>query len=478
MLQKFPWVGLLDITGDGLPDRVMPNAADSTKTTWLLYRNNGSGFDTVSNIISGIDIQNAVNVNNENWYGLQGNGDTRMNYVNGQTITAMIDINGDGLLDRVMADYPFANNPFNPSLVTNILWVQTNSGPYPDLMRAASNGIGGVLTVAYKPSTAWDNRLDPSNTNSGKSLPFPMQTVATVTENDGVNTNRTTTYLYEGGFYDGGRREFAGFAKVTETDASNRRQVYFYHQGGGQDRASSGEYQDAGNFAKRGMPYRIETYGNDTNLYQVFVSQVNQTNVGAGRWFPFVQQTFNYDYPGGGTPRITATRFAYNFATGNLTNQIVYGEVTNVNLTSLSAPADVDAADTEYHHATFAAIAGNTNILDHPDTTKLTSDATGTNIVRERKFSYNANSGTVETELNRICPGQYATNRFDEYDDFGLPTRTTDPVGVQTKISAFDSLHIYPNATRLRVTAGSDSGNDHITYTTNDVRSGLLTSVT
>jgi RHS repeat-associated protein len=475
-VQKFPWVGLLDLTGDGLPDRVMPRHADGTKTSWLLYRNTGAGFDTVSNVISGIDIQNAVNTNNEHWYGLYGVGDARMNYVNGQTITAMLDINGDGLLDRVMADYPFANNPFNPSLRTNILWVQTNSGPYPDLMKAASNGIGGVLTVAYKPSTAWDNRHDPSNTNSGKLLPFPMQTVASVTENDGVNTNRTTSYLYEGGFYDGGRREFAGFAKVTETDASNRRQIYFYHQGGGQDRASSGEYLDA--FAKRGMPYRIETYGHDTNVYHVVVHLVNQTNLGPGRWFPFVQQTFNYDYPGGGTPRITATRFAYNFATGNLTNKIVYGEVTNVSLTSLSAPTDLIAADTEYHHIIYAAISGNANILDHPDTIKLTSDAAGNTIVTEQKFTYNANSGTLATEQSRICTGQYATNRFEEYDTYGLTTRITDPVGVQTKISAFDALHIYPNVTRLRVTAGSDSSNDHITYTTNDVRSGLLTDIT
>jgi sugar lactone lactonase YvrE len=243
-VQKFPWVGLLDLNGDGLPDRVMPNAADSTKTTWLLFRNNGSGFDTVSNVISGIDIQNAVNANNENWFGLQGVGDqTRMPYVNGHTITAMQDMNGDGLLDRVMADYPYANNPFSTPFYG--LWVQTNSGPFPDLLSAASNGIGGVLTVAYKPSTAWDNRQDPTDVNSGKLLSFPIQTVASVTENDGVNTNRTTAYTYSGGFYDGNRHEFAGFAKVTETDPSNRQQIYFYHQGGGQDRMALGGYVDA-----------------------------------------------------------------------------------------------------------------------------------------------------------------------------------------------------------------------------------------
>ncbi|MCO5050791.1 MAG: pre-toxin TG domain-containing protein [Verrucomicrobiae bacterium] len=806
-VQKFPDVGLLDLNGDGLPDRVMPKELDNNKTTWLFYRNTGTGFDTVSNEISGIDIQNAVNANNENWFGLQGVGDSRMNYVNGHTITAMLDMNGDGLLDRVMADYTYANNPFGTPFYG--LWVQTNSGPFPDLLMAVSNGIGGTLAVTYKPSTTWDNRQDPTDANSGKLLPFPIQTVSSLTENDGVNTNRTTTYLYSGGFYDGSRHEFAGFAKVTETDASNRQQVYYYHQGGGQDRMALGgyvdastnlarfnqpggvtwdssgnlyvsdtanhvirkitpagvvttiagspgqagvtnaagtaarfnhptgilytggylyvadtdnhsirlinltgnvvttfagsngvagsvdnnpfsgarfyrptslafnvagtelyvadtgnhtirklsgagmttiggvgipgttdnpprfnhpsgltldggnnlfiadtdnhtirqrtaagvvstlagssgvagsadstsylnarfrspsavalsadfqtiyvadtgnqtirklvasgvttvagrvgnsgnvdgigtnaffnslasltvdgsgnvfiadtgnnlirkatpsgsflavtnfvggvdtygEYADSGSFAKRGMPYRIEAYGNDANLYSVVVNQVDQFSLGNGRWFPFVQQTFNFDYPGGGTPRITATRFAYNLSNGNLTNQIAFGEVANVNLTSLSAPTDVDASDTQYHHTSYAALS-NTNILNLPDTIKLTSDAAGSTVIQEQKFTYNANSGTVATELNRICAGSYATNRFEEYDDYGLPTLTISPVGVQTKITAFDALHIYPTVARLRVTAGSDLAGDHITTTANDVRSGAVTDVT
>ncbi len=806
-VQKYPWVGLLDLNGDGLPDRVMPKQADSTKTTWLLYRNTGTGFETTPVEITGIDVPNA---SNENWFGLQGTGNATTPHVQGHTITSLQDMNGDGLPDRVMADYN--STLFPASLATNCFWVQTNSGPFPDLLSAASNGIGGVLTVSYKPSTAWDNRENPTDPNSGKLLPFPNQTVASVTENDGVNPNRTTTYTYAGGFYDGSRHEFAGFAKVTETDASNRQQVYFYHQGGGQDRmalggyvdastnlarfnqpggvtrdssgnlyvadtenhiirkitsagvvttiagsagnpgttdatgpaarfnhptgiiylggylyvadtdnhsirlvnlannqvttyagssgiagstdaspftaarfyrptaltfdagitalyvadtgnhtirklsgagmttiggagipgssgnparfnhpagvtawggyvfvadtdnhtiryfatnssivtlyagsngvagnadgglltttrfnqplglvlntaggelyiadsgnhairkintstliastvagrsgvsgnvdgvgtnaflntpsavvldnASStlyladtanhlirkgtpsgiylavtnfaggveafGEYADSGSFAKRGMPYRIETYGNDTNLYHVVVNQVDQFGLGNGRWFPFVQQTFNFDYPGGGTPRITATRFAYHLGNGNLTNQIAYGEVANVNLTSLSAPTDVDASDTQYHHTSYAVL-GNTNILNLPDTIKLTSDAAGSSIVREQKFSYNPASGTLALELNRICAGQYATNAYPEYDDYGLAVLSVDAVGVQTKISAFDALHIYPTVTRLRVSSGSDSASDHITYTTNDVRSGALTDIT
>lgn len=474
-VQKFPNVGLFDINGDGLPDRVMPRELDANKTNWFVQLNNGTGFDSVI-VVSNINIQKLIGNQNQTrdiWFGIQGVGEGTDAY-SGQTITAMMDMNGDGLPDRVLADYTSVTGGTG----TNHIWVQLNAGPFPDLLQTVTNGIGGITTVTYKPSTAWDNRQDPADADSGKLLPFPIQTVATVTENDGVNATRTNTYFYEGGFYDGSRREFAGFAKVTATDPSNRKAVYFYHQGGGQDRTNSGEYQDGGNFAKRGMAYRIEVYGNDTNLYQAVVNQIDQVDLGNGRRFPFIQQTFNYDYPGGGTPRITATRSVYNPATGNLTNQIVYGEVTNVSLTTLTAPTDLVATDTQYHHLSYTNISGNTNILDHPDTIKLTSDAAGNTVVQEKKFTYNSTSGTLATEQTRICPGQYAIVTHDEYDTYGLPTRTTDAVGVQTKIAAFDAYHIYPNVARLRVATNSDSTGDHITYATNDVRSGLVTDVT
>lgn len=477
-IYNMPHVGLFDINGDGLPDRVMPKLLDSTHTTWYVQLNTGTGFSTTLLEVTGIYRDDRA-VNIPGWYGIQGvHADGYADLV-----TTTLDINGDGLVDRVMADYDFYNyqtagNGFNG------FWVQTNSTPFPDLMTNVNNAIGGNIAVAYKPSTAWDNRQDPSDANSGKLLPFPVQTVVSVTENDGVNSPRTTAYAYEGGFYDGSRHEFAGFAKVTATDPSNRKQIYFFHQGGGQDRASSGEYLDVvagvGNFAKKGMAYRIETYGNDTPtavLYNVVVNQVDQTDLGNGRRFPFVKQTFNFDYPG---PKATATKFVYDNTTGNLTKKVLYGEVTGWNLTSYTFTTDVVPADTQYHHISYAPISGNTYILDHPDTLKLTSDDAGTlaNTLQETKYTYNGpynfSSGTTYEVKTRICSGTYAVRTFNQYDSYGLPDITTDEVGVQTKVDLFDATyHIYPETTRQRIGVG-DSVNDHFTYATYDARSGLL----
>ena len=152
---------------------------------------------------------------------------------------------------------------------------------------------------------------------------------AAVTESDGINPPQTTTYGYAGGFFDGVRREFHGFAVVTNTDPTLRTTVTYFHTGGGRNYSALGEYQDtnsvAGNFAKSGMAYRIETYGNDNELYHVQVNQVDQTSLGNGRYFPFTPLTFDCDYPGNGTPKVTATEFAYDTTTGNLTNKIEYG---------------------------------------------------------------------------------------------------------------------------------------------------------
>jgi RHS repeat-associated protein len=465
-----PYVGLYDLNGDGLPDRVMVDWTDTdyANTKWLVYLNNGRGFDTSPIVVSNIENQGQWSRSfTPVLWSMQGSDSSG-------TITTLMDINGDGLLDRVMKVYDNGFN--NASTTSNFFLVQLNNGPFPDLLTNINNGIGGAIAVTYKPSTAWDNRQYPTNATSGSLLPFIMQTAATVTESDGINPTRTTAYNYAGGFYDGVRREFHGFALVTVTNPPspitapyNRRTVYYFHQGGGRDYSALGEYQDAHNFAKDGMAYRTETYGNDNNLYHVTVNQVNQASLGNGRYFPFVQLSFDCEYPGGGTPKVTATQFAYDTTTGNLTNKIDYGQVTNFNPASVGTFSftDTDSTDTQYRNTHFAAISGNTYILDHPDDVSLTDG--NNNVMQETKYSYNSSSGTIATKLTRITSGYYATNSYGSYTSYGLVGQTTDAVGVQTTIAYDSTYNTYPATTTIGSLA---------TTTSYDARSGLLTGST
>ncbi|MGA2280262.1 MAG: toxin TcdB middle/N-terminal domain-containing protein [Verrucomicrobiota bacterium] len=456
-----PFAGLYDLNGDGLPDRVVldQTSLNTSTTRWFVYLNNGHGFNTTPITLSNIENEGHYSLSTDApWWSPQGSVDGYGN------VTTLTDINGDGLLDRVLAVY-FSTGT---TPTANYFLVQLNNGPVPDLLTNINNGIGGNLSVTYKSSAACDNRVDPTNPNSVSHMPFPRQVTAAVAASDGINPLQTTTYGYGGGFFDGVRREFHGFAVVTNTDPTLRSTVTYFHTGGGRNYSALGEYQDtnsttgAGNFPKAGMVYRVETYGNDNALYHVQVNQVDQASLGNGRYFPFMQTTFECDSSPGTTNRVRATQFAYDTATGNLTNKIVYGEVNGFNPTNVGGFSFTDAsgADSKYYNTHYTAIG--TYIVDHPDKATLTDG--NNNVIRESDYAYNSPSGTLATKLTRISAGYFATNSYSSYNSYGLVGATTDPVGVQTTIT-YDSTYTYP-ATK---TTGSFT-----TTTTYDTRSGAL----
>lgn len=461
-----PLCGMFDMNGDGLPDRVMVDPATwgTTNIGWLVYFNNGHGFNTTPIHVSGINNQGHTGQTTDSpWWGIQGIGNQSPE--SGNEITTLIDINGDGLLDRVMAVY--YPSYLNPS--ANYFLVQLNQGPYPDLLTNINNGIGGTIAVTYNPSTTYDNRVDPSNANSVSHMPFPRYVTATVTASDGINSPQTTTYGYGGGYFDGPRREFHGFAVVTNIDPTLRYTVTYFHTGGGRNYAALGEYQDTnsttglGNFAKAGMAYRVETYGNDNNLYHVTVNQVDQTSVGNGRYFPFTRLSFDCDYPG---PKVTAEQFAYDTNTLNLTNKIEFGQVTGFNPAGVGSFSFTDTnTDNRYFNTHYTPIG--TYILDHPDSMTLTDVNNNTN--KETDYSYNS-GGTLATKLMRISAGYYATNSYANYTAYGMVGLITDPVGVQTSIAYDSTYNTYPAATTV--------GGTFTTTTTYDPRSGDIASST
>ena len=459
---NLPFCGLYDMNGDGLPDRVMidPATWGTTNIGWLVYLNNGHGFNSTPIKITGIYNQGHVNQTSDSpWWGIQGIGNQSPE--SGNEITTLIDINGDGLLDRVMAVYyPSYANPS-----ANYFLVQLNNGPYPDLLTNVNNGIGGTMAITYNPSTAYDNRVDTTKTNSVSHMPFPRYVTATVTESDGINLPQTTTYGYGGGYFDGSRHEFHGFAVVTNMDPTLRYSVTYFHTGGGRNYAALGEYQDTnattgfGNFAKAGMAYRVESYGNDNSLYHVTVNQVDQTSLGNGRYFPFTTLSFECDYPG---PKVTAADFNYDFSNGNLTNKIEYGQVTGFSPASVGSFSFTDTnTDNRYYNTHFSPIG--TYILDHPD--KVTIADVNNNTIKETDYFYNS-GGTLATKLTHVFAGYYATNSYANYTAYGMVGLTTDPVGVQTSITYDSAYNTYPATTTVGVT--------FVATTSYDPRSGQL----
>jgi YD repeat-containing protein len=171
---------------------------------------------------------------------------------------------------------------------------------------------------------------------------------------------------------------------------------------------------------------------------------------------------------------VAAIQFAYDLATGNLTNKIEYGKVNGFNANGFSY-SDADSTDTRQNHTIYAAISGNSYIVDHPGTNNLTD--VNNNIIQETRYLYNGNSGTTLAKLTRIASGYYATNGYG-YNTYGLVGLETNAVGVVTEITYDSTYNAFPATTRLRANPGSDTSPDFITTTVYDARSGEVAGST
>src|SRR5206468_2345713 len=102
-----------------------------------------------------------------------------------------------------------------------------------------------------------------------------------------------------GGMWDNKRREFRGFNRAKITDSLGTQKFVYFHQGGGMDNSGLGEYQDTNSVAKKGLPFRIETYGTNGLLYNLTINKVQEVMLHANGWcFPFISHTITMDYEG------------------------------------------------------------------------------------------------------------------------------------------------------------------------------------
>jgi len=438
---------LRDINGDGLPDRIY-RYHQCVMTNWMVQINQGTNF--AAPVLYGPYLsQNQLT-------------DPAYTGIQDGIYSMLIDINGDGIPDHVMPAY-------SAVAATNYLVVELGKGPFPDLLTVVSNGIGGSVNVTYQPSTKLDNRETTGTANARRLLPFPVQTVSSIAVSDGLYPSNTTTYTYSGGKWNTARREFDGFATTTEVDPLGLTNIHWFHQAGGRDNSAFGEFQDSTNaLAKRGIAFRVDTYGSDGNPYKLTLNKVNEWLLTGGQHFAVVTQSMTLDYPGSASAyRATAQQFNYDLNNGNLTNTTDWGEVTNVTVSGQTF-TDV-AGDSAYQFTVFAALA-NTSIVDKPQRSILTTDSAGQNILRETLYSYDGNTGNLTQRRDRMCPTCYVTNSYVYDSTYGNQISKTNEAGVPT-VTVYESTYqTYP----VRQTVGGTFTNT-FNY---DARSGKLLSST
>jgi len=420
-------VRLIDINGDGLPDRVLTKAY-APYDRFKVQLNTGTGFGPL------VDWTNVLSE-----FGSATNGQPwdSINYItNGQLTVAMMDINGDGLPDRVMRKL---NPPY-----TNYE-VQLNLGPFPDLLCKVDNGTGGKVYVTYVPSTKYDNTdrnwtNDPWAEGAKSLLPFPVYTVSTIAVDDGFGNISTNTYAYKHGMFDPVWRDFHGFNSVAVTDPYGAKTVTYFHQSGGFDDSANGEFQDQGSFSKKGTPYRVETWGTNGLLYQMVLNKVQEYVLNTNGWyFSCVTQTVVMNYEGLSSYRAIAKQFSYDTNTENMIAEADLGEVTNIVFNGQTF-TDV-GGDSLYQWITYTNIG---NIRNRPVDTKVTSDSAGATRLRESAFAYDANGNLKLSQSWLDTAGAFVLTASNSYDQFGNVTQTVDAAGVTNSYVYDSTLEQYP----------------------------------
>jgi RHS repeat-associated protein len=448
-------VAYRDVNGDGLPDRIIAcqcpyyGSTDVGYTNWFVQINTGTGFGP---LINWGPTSSQGQTGLPNYCGIQSSA-------SGTGITMLLDMNGDGLPDRIEYVY-------NSTLNSNFYIVELSSGPFPDLMTVASNGLGGVVTATYKPSTQYDNRETTNSTTSRYLLPLPIYTVSSVSVSDGIYPSNTTTYSYTGGFWNFSLHQFNGFAQCTVVDPLGMTTVHWFHQAGGRNNSSFGEYQDSSTaIGKVGMEYRTDLYGSDAQPYRMRLNEINETVLNSVEHYAHLDQTIDVEYPASssGYYRAAAKQYAYDMNYGNLTNETDLGQVTNVVVNGQSF-SDV-TGDTIYRITKFASLS-NPNIVNKPQQITL-YDNTGVNILREQTNGYDGSTGNLLGEGNLICPGgSYRTTSYGYDSTYHNEISRTDPDSVTTQTTYESTFETFP--TQIK------QGGTFTTSTTYDPRSGKL----
>jgi len=411
-----------DFNGDGLTDVGMFNNG-----TWKVAFSNGSSFIPDGTWLSGFGNSDdrilSLDVNNDgltdivlfdedvgNWQIALSNGTEFVpsgDWINGfgaNKLPLAGDFNGNGIIGPGYFDKDTGN------------WQITDTqGALNDLLIQINNGIGGTIDISYAPS--------PHNT----SLPFVVQTLSSITVDDGLGNSYTTNYTYSDGLYDAEDREPRGFGYVKVTDAEgNYIETEFL-----QDDIFKGRIQEQRSFDLQG------------NLYNKSVNTWQSTNLYPGVDFVYLTKIDNYTYDGDATGRRTQTQFSYD-SYGNISQTIELGEVDLD--TGNDIGTDKRSAFTEYTYNT------SDWLLEFPKHIYV-QDQDG-NTVKASWFYYDNNlsfhdpplRGNLTKQENWLDGGLNSVITFS-YDDYGNIHTMTDANNHTITTTYDSSYHMFPVTT-------------------------------
>ncbi len=308
------------------------------------------------------------------------------------------DFDGDSRMDVLCGDSDAA--------------VAGTSGVLADLMRTAQNGLGGITTVSYRPSS------DFANTNN----PPVKHVVTSLQAEDGRGRSSTTTYTYAGGKFDREERRSLGFASMR---AILPRLVATEPASPYTDTTFSQDLPSAG------RPLSMKRY----NGASVLLAKTDYTytdNATVPRTSLLTAQ-HDYQYDSVGGIRHTHSTYAYD-AYGNQTQVLAGGDFNTAD--------DNLQTDMTYSYNTSAYIVSRVAQVERR--------APGGPALTKERYEYDSSGNwqtpPVKGDLTALKrwltpPGRWVTRQFT-YKPFGALESVTDETN-RTTTTTYDAANLF-----------------------------------
>ena len=386
---------LIDINGDGLPDKVDGNR---------VYYNNGKGFEDNS---QSLNISKYSGSSSKNWSGnlavsagvpiwlvkIVGNVKGSKSFAQSKTGLQLMDIDGDGY-----PDYVESNS-------INDLRVRFNQTGKTNLLKSVINLAKGEITMDYKLS---ENSVD---------CPQRSWTLSEVQVYDGVPGDgvdiQLTKYEYSEPYYDRFDRENLGFAQVKTIECEANGTEY---------RIKTEKYHNR-DYMRKGLKYYELLADKDGKKFieKDYVYVLKEISSGVvipaatafcyGEGYPALnQETVKY-YEGQSIVQITTRKRYEHGPYGNVTKYYNDGE-THTGL-------DDFWGEIVYYQGDLSK-----NLVGIPVSIKVRS---GSTVLRERRSDIDSRTGKC-TRITQITNTQGATAVYDfTYDGYGNITKMTMP---------------------------------------------------
>ena len=464
ILRHPPSDDYLDMNGDGLPDRVVESVSLTQSKLMTLY-NTGYSFDTKSTqwtqpnkphdgclrygIAEGA-VYDVMDINGDGlpdrlWKEPGKNGDKlkvwlnmgynsftemplwsytdsnslRKGATNGSHVSDYLDMNGDGLLDRVYKESGKEGDQL-------LIWF--NDGGPGGKLKAVHNPLGGTTEYSYKPI---DKTVNPDCKPS-------WWVVDKIAEKDGLGQSVTKSYEFGNGVYDAIEREFLGFGEIKLTQPTGEYSISLYHNS---------------NTYLTGKPINTKTYNLGNGLMDETLYEWDQKETATGVKWAYLKKSESRRHDG--DPSVSQKRITeYQYDN--------YGNPTVIKETGDSTKAgvqDLKITQNWYNNDTTNWNLGQlrqTGVVGYDQNRKLTFqrstyhnyDSNG-NLVKTRNWLEDPASprtvnpdGTTNpasgSESNWVSPMEYF------YDTYGNLKQVKDSLGNSSYTTYDSKFGLYP----------------------------------